>query len=270
MARRTLSILRRALCIAVAACPLMAMAQDDPSRVWVLPLEIDFDSGAANGDAIISRLIPVNSLMVRKDWKLINIAMLTIADAPGGRPGEPGNPSPEPGPNEFGIGDLTDAVIYTPNPTGKFAWGVGLAVGIPIATDSVLGSGKWLAGPAIRLGYRPGKWQFGLLAANRWSYAGDSDRADVNQLLMRAVIRRPLANDWFFVSDPIITANWKGASGQKWLVPLGGGIGRSLEVGESSLNLSLQGYANVIKPDGAPDWVIRIGATFPFQLPDRN
>jgi hypothetical protein len=251
----------------IGSCVSTAHSQDDAGRVWVLPFEVDFDSGAANGDAIIGRLIPVNSLIVREDWKLVNVAMVTIADAPGGRPGQPGNPEPVPGPNVFGLGDLTDAVLYTRTTPKGLMWGVGAAVGIPTATDDLLGSGKWQAGPALRLGYQAGAWQFGLLATNRWSFAGDSDRANTNQLLMRGLIRRTLGTKWFFISGPIITANWNAASGQKWLVPLGGGIGRSFDFTPPHMNVSLQVYANVIKPDGAPDWVARVEVTFPFRLP---
>ena len=169
-----------------------AISQDQSDRVWVLPLEIDSDFGADNGNAIISRAIPVNSLLVREDWKLINLAMITIADAPGGLPGSPGNPDPVAGPKTFGLGDLTDAVLFTWNTKGKLMLGAGAAFNLPIATDETLGSGKWQAGPAIRVAYQALNWRFGLLATNRWSFAGDSDRADVNQLLLRTVIRREL------------------------------------------------------------------------------
>lgn len=244
------------------------VAQEAVGRVFLLPFEIESDSGADNGDAIIGRVIPVNSIVVREDWKLVNVAMVTIADAPGGRPGVPGNPEPIPGPKVFGLGDLTDAVFYTRTTSEGLMWGVGVAVGIPIATDDLLGSGKWQAGPAVRLGHQVGAWRFGVLAANRWSFAGDSDRAEIHQLLARGLVRRTLGGKWFFVSAPIITANWNAASGQRWLVPLGGGIGRSFEF-EPRLNVSLQAYANVVKPDGAPDWVARIGITFPVRLPGR-
>lgn len=205
-----------------------AISQDQSDRVWVLPLEVDSDFGADNGNAIMARAIPVNSLLVREDWKLINLAMITIADAPGGRPGAPGNPDSVAGPKTFGLGDLTEAVLFTWNTKGKLMLGAGAAFNLPIATDETLGSGKWQAGPAIRVAYQALNWRFGLLATNRWSFAGDSDRADVNQLLLRTVIRRELRNRWFFISDPIITANWNAASGQKWLVPLGGGFGRAV------------------------------------------
>jgi hypothetical protein len=246
-----------------------AAAQGSSERVWVLPFEVDFDSGAANGDAIIGRMIPVNTLFSGDEWSLINIAMVSFADAPGGRPGAPGNPSPVPGPNVFGLTDLTDAVLYKPNQEGKFQWAVGIGLGIPIATDDRLGSGKWLAGPAAQFNYVDGPWRLGIIMANRWSFAGDSDRADVNQFLARGLVRYQLNEKWFFVSAPIITANWDAASGQKWMVPLGGGFGRSVSFGKTKSNLSLQYYANVIKPDGAPDWVIRFGMTFPFSLPAR-
>ena len=244
-----------------------AISQDQSDSVWVLPLEFDSDFGADNGNAIIARAIPVNSLLVREDWKLINLAMITIASAPGGRPGSPGNPESVAGPKTFGLGDLTDAVLFTWNTKGKLMLGAGAAFNIPIATDETLGSGKWQAGPAIRVAYQAPNWRFGLLAANRWSFAGDSDRADVNQLLLRTVLRRKLRNRWFFISDPIITANWNAASGQKWLVPLGGGFGRAVSNERVPVNVSLQLYWNAIRPDGAPDWLARVGVTFPFQLP---
>jgi len=264
--RKKLLILLATIC----AIPMWegVQAQDHAGDVWVLPIETDFDFGAQNGDAIISRAIPVNSLYVGDNWRLINLAMITVADAPGGTPGFPGNPDPIPGPKVFGLGDLTDAVLYTSRAKSGLMWGAGIALNIPIATDDNLGSGKWQAGPALRLGYQGSAWRFGLLAANRWSFAGKSSRADVNQFLARLFIRRDLGSRWFFVSSPIITANWNGGAGQKWLVPLGAGFGRGMTADPVPIDLSLQFYSNIIKPDGAPDWVVRFGLTFPFQLPD--
>lgn len=236
---------------------------EDPKERFALPIELDFDSGAANGDAIISRLIPVNSFALNKDWRLVNVALAVIADAPGGVPGSPGNPEPIPGPNVFGLGDLTDAVLLSKTQSNGLSWGVGVVFGLPVATDDSLGSGKWSAGPAIRLGYQSGPWRFGMLAGNLKSFAGDADRADVNQLLVRGLVRRELGNNWFFVYSPIITANWNASSDQRWLVPLGGGFGKSFKVRSTPVNLSVQAYSNVTKPDGAPDSVFRLAFVLP-------
>jgi hypothetical protein len=225
--------------------------------VFSLPMEIDMDSGASNGDATIYRLMPLYSLPSRKTWKVVNLDLITIADAPGGVPGRPGNPDPVPGDQEFGLGDVVHASFYTPVSSGNFIWGLGGMLNIPTATDDQLGSGKWSAGPAFRLTYRTEQWNFGVFGGQSWSFAGSNRRGDVSQLMMRAAIRRGLPNNWYFVSAPIITANWN-ASGQKWLVPLGGGFGKVFTVRSDPWALSLQGYYNVIKPNGAPDWAVRL------------
>jgi hypothetical protein len=249
-------------------------AQDPPSaatksppakNAFALPIEMDFDYGAANGDALITRFLPLVAVPLGERWKLINLTLAVVADAPGGVPGSPGNPEPVPGPNVFGLGDLTDAVLFTP-PTGssRFVWGFGPAFTFPIATDARLGSGKWSAGPAFRVAWRPGKWNLGGLFVYLRSYAGDADRGDVEQLLIRGLIRRQLGNGWYLTSNPIITANGNAPSGQRWLVPLGGGIGKRLAIGSSEIAVAVHAYANVIKPDGAPDGLLRIDFVVPI------
>ena len=239
-------------------------SQANSEELFVLPVETDLDSGAANGNAIITRLLPVNSIPLNRNWRLINVATIVIADAPGGVPGKPGNPDPVAGPNVFGLGDFTDAVLFSRIQPNGMIWGIGPIVSIPIASDDTLGSGKWSAGPAARIAYNSGPWHFGLLAGNLSSFAGDENRADVNQLLIRGLIRRKLNNDWFLKYSPIITANWDAKSDQRWLVPLGGGVGKTFKLFSKPASLSLEAYSNVIKPDGAPDSVFRIALTLPI------
>lgn len=229
---------------------------------FALPMELDFDSGAANGDANILRMMPLYTFPVFESWKLVNLTIFTAADAPGGTPTFPGGSSFG---QEAGLSDLLHASFFVPNRTGDFIWGAGVMLAMPTATNRSLGSGKWDAGPAVRMTYRTGPWNFGVIAGQRWSFAGSSNRADVNQLLIRGFVRRQLPDNWYFVYSPIITANW-GSPGEKWLVPVGGGIGRSFKVGNYPWAWSVQGYYNAIKPDPAPDWVVRLAivAAIPF------
>ena len=241
-----------------------SLPQANPEKLFVLPIEMDFDSGAANGNAIITRLLPINSIPIVYDWRLVNVAMVVIADAPGGVPGSPGNPDSVAGPNVFGLGDFTDALLISRTQANGLTWGLGAIMSLPIASDETLGSGKWSAGPALRLAYNSGPWHFGLLAGNLSSFAGDADRADINQLLIRGLIRRNLNKGWFLKYSPIITANWNAKSDQRWLIPLGGGVGKSFKLFSTPANLSLEAYSNVVKPDGAPDSVFRIALTLPI------
>ena len=171
----------------------------------------------------------------------------------------------------FGLGDLTDAVFLTP-PTrsDEFVWGFGAAITFPIATDVALGSGKWSAGPALRIAYRPGSWNLGAVVVNLGSFAGDSKRGEVHQLLVRGLVRRQLGGGWYFTYNPIITANWNASSAQRWLVPVGGGVGKRFEIGSKAFALSAHYYFNVIKPEGAPDGLVRIDVVLPIPLPRRQ
>jgi hypothetical protein len=257
-----------ALCFSSAALK----AQDNEKNgqneaVFTLPMEVDFDGGADNGDATFLKLQPLFQVPLTEEWSLLSLNILMLADAPGGIPGSPGNPSPSPGAKTFGLGDFTTSFLLAPNRSGRFLWAAGFMATLPFATDSTLGSKMWSAGPAVRAVYREGPWNLAIFGGNQWSYAGESDRSDINQLMLRASIRRNLANNWYLVSAPVITANWKAnKSSDTWMLPLGGGIGKVL--GSDSLNwaLSMQAYANVIKPDGAPDWVIRFGVAAPLSL----
>jgi hypothetical protein len=231
---------------------------------FYLPIEFEYDSGAESGDAFLLKFAPVYKLALNEHWSLVNLDLILLADAPGGIPGQPGNPSPVEGDSTFGLGDLTHLSFFTPRTTGNFIYGAGFIATLPIATDSTLGSEKWSAGPSFRVVYRQGPWNLGLLGGNQWSFAGEGDRADINQLILRGAFRRNLGDRWYLVSAPTITANWKAKSDQTWLVPLGGGIGRLVGSKSNTWALSLQAYANVIKPDDAPDWMLRFAIVAPI------
>jgi hypothetical protein len=244
-------------------------AADEDSRVvFVLPIEVDADFGAANGNAVINRYLPLLGVPLGSRWGLINLTMAYVADAPGGVPGRPGNPDPGSGGRAFGFGDVFDAVFLNP-PTSspRFVWGLGPAFGFPTASDARLGSGKWTFGPALRAAYRPGPWNLGFVAMNLTSYSGDPDRRDVDQLLVRALIRRRLTQSWYLTINPVITADWNAGSGQRWLVPFGGGIGHIFRAFDAPMALSIQAYHNSIRPDGAPDWLLRVNVTVSLTEP---
>ena len=233
-------------------------------RFFTVPFEMDTDGNADDGGATVLRILPVFAVKLNADWNLLNMSIITVADAPGGRPGSPGNPEPVPGPAVFGLGDFAHAVLFGPSGEGPVHWGTGFMARIPTATDPRLGSGKWSAGPAFRFVYSGENWSLAALLANTWSFAGDEDRGDINQLMLRFFYEWEFSEDWLLVSAPILTANWNAENPDRWRIPVGGGIARDLKWGSAPFRLSAQVYNNVIKPDGAPDWQFRMSVVVPI------
>ena len=60
------------------------------------------------------------------------------------------------------------------------------------------------------------------------------------------------------VSAPIVTANWEANSGERWVVPFGGGLGRVFRVGSQPINTTAQAYYNAQKPTGGSQWSLRL------------
>jgi len=85
-------------------------------------------------------------------------------------------------------------------------------------------------------------------------------------VLVRGLVRRQLGGGWYFTYNPIITANWNASSEQRWLVPIGGGVGKRFNLGTHVFALSAHTYFNVIKPEGAPDGLFRIDSVLPIPM----
>jgi hypothetical protein len=86
----------------------------------------------------------------------------------------------------------------------------------------------------------------------------------VSAFLLQPFINYNLPHGWYLVTSPIITANWRAASGDQWILPVGGGVGRLFRIGKQPINASLQAYANVVKPDLFGDVTIRAQIQFLF------
>jgi len=155
-----------------------------------------------------------------------------------------------------GLGDILATAFYVPPTSGAGIWGLGAALEIPTGGEK-RGSEKWSLGPSIVYLLQPGKWTFGILANNVWSFAGSSDREAVSKMLLNLFLVYQLGQGWYVNSAPIITADWKAPSGQQWIVPLGMGVGKLSFVGKLPLNAQIGAFYNVVKPDAGPDWQLR-------------
>ena len=164
----------------------------------------------------------------------------------------------------FGLGDTTFTAFFSPAEPKKIIWGVGPVFLIPTATDTLLGSGKWGIGPSVVGLAMPGRWVVGALMNNIWSFAGKSERDDVNMFLFQYFINYNFSKGWYLNSAPIITANWNAEEGDKWIVPFGIGGGKVFRAGRIPINASAQVYYNVVSPEIGPDWTLRLQVQLMF------
>ena len=87
---------------------------------------------------------------------------------------------------------------------------------------------------------------------------------DENKFLFQYFINHNFGGGWYASSTPIITANWEAGSGQKWTVPVGGGFGKLHRFSKLPVDMKIQSFYNVVKPDFVPDWSLQFTVKFLF------
>jgi hypothetical protein len=99
-----------------------------------------------------------------------------------------------------------------------------------------------------------------------WSVGSGKGSPSYNNGLIQPFINYnlPGGTGTYLTSAPQITVNWKADSSQRWTVPIGGGIGHIFHFGKLPVNMSVQGYYNVVRPDDSANWLIQAQVKFMF------
>jgi hypothetical protein len=232
--------------------------QNPVSDLISVPFESNFNFGVGPNDDLqyILYVQPVVPFRLSEDWNLITRTIIPLIDQPELGPGVG---------DVFGLGDIQLSQFLSPAKSGALIWGIGPIFQFPTATDDALGSDKWSAGPTAAALTIRGPWVAGALVNHLWSFAGDDDRADVNQTLIQPIVNYNLPGGWFLTSVPYITANWETDGDDRWTVPIGIGVGKVHRFGTQPVSLQLTPYYNVVRPDDAAEWTLRfrINLLFP-------
>lgn len=109
-------------------------------------------------------------------------------------------------------------------------------------------------------------WSLGALVTQLWSFAGDGDRADVNQFQLQPIINYRLSAQHSVGYIGTITANWDQPSGRRWTVPLGASYSILTRPSwiKTPVNYIIGGGKNVERPDNVGDWFFRFQVNFVF------
>ncbi len=235
---------------------LAKAAQNPVANLISFPLQNNtaFGIGPYERAQNVLNIQPVIPFHITEDWLLITRTILPVVWQPNDQPRQ----------GWFGFGDLNPSLFLSPAKPGKLIWGVGPAFVLPTATAEQLGQGKFSLGPSVVALTTPGHWVIGALVNNVWSVAGPHERPVVNQMLLQWFVNYNIKHGWYLVTSPIVTADWRAPSGNQWVVPLGGGVGRIMKLGFQPVNITGQFYGNAVHPEGASPWGMRLQIQFLF------
>ena len=232
-------------------------AQNPIASLISVPIENDFNpqTGIKKDDSYVLEMKPVIPFRLSNDWTVITRTIIPVIQVPDLAPGVDGT---------SGVGDVQLSLFLSPAKAGPVIWGAGPVVSFPTASQEILGTKKVSVGPTVVVLRIQGHWLFGTLVQNLFSVAGPTARADVNQMLMQPFANYNLRHGWYLTSSPIITANWEVNPNQRWVVPVGGGVGKIVHFGKLPVNIYTQFFRNVERPDGTTHWSARFQAQLLF------
>jgi hypothetical protein len=262
------------LILLLAALPVSAnqdlakAAQNPIADMISLPLQNNtgFNYGPQQKAQNILNIQPVWPFSLSADWNVITRTVIPIVS------------QPPLGPNQDrtnGIGNTTISAYFSPKNTREVTWGVGPVLMLPAGKEA-LGTKDWGGGISFVVLTMPGHWVVGSLFSQVWSFGseqitpespvfeGESFDKKVNLFTWQYFINYNLSDGWYLTSSPIITANWEASSGNRWTVPLGGGVGKIFKIGKQPMNTNMQLFYNAERPDFGADWTLRFQLTFLF------
>lgn len=221
-----------------------------------LPLQNNFDWGAGpDGDGFQYRINfqPVIPFTPNENWNLISRTILPYID----QEDVIGTTS------QSGLSDTLQSLFFSPKaPTaGGWIWGAGPVFLLPTATDDLLGTEKWGAGPTAVFLRQENGWTYGLLANHIWSFAGEDSRQEVNATFLQPFLTFTTGTHTTFSLNTESSYSWENS---RWTVPINLGVAQLLRIRGSPVQFQLGGryYAEV--PDNGPEWGLRFTVTFLF------
>jgi hypothetical protein len=233
---------------------LAKKTQNPVSNLISLPFQnnTSYDYGPRERTQNVMNIQPVIPLSINHEWNLITRTIFPIVSEPSTVPGQD---------RQNGTGDTTFTAFLSPKEPafGSLIWGAGPIFNIPTASDDRLGADLWGMGiSAVGLTIQ-GPIVAGAIVSNTWNLEGE----DFSRFLLQYFVNYNLANGWYIVSSPIMTADWE-ADDDAWTIPVGGGFGKVHRFGNLPVNLSVQAFYNAEKTKFGGDWSSRLQVQFLF------
>lgn len=234
---------------------LAKAAQNPVANMNSIPVQFNWSTGGGLGDETQSviNVQPVLPLPIDDDWLLISRTVVPFVSVPAGGIDR-----------VTGIADIQEQLYFTPTKSKGVTWGLGPIFSFPTATNAAVSTGQYALGPTFVVLKIGKKWVYGGLVNQLWRIAGSEETDAINSMFIQPFINYNLKKGWALSMAPAITANWDAESDQVWTVPLGMGVSKITMVGKQPMNIAIQYYANVVRPDNAGSSMIRMQFTLMY------
>ena len=156
-----------------------------------VPFQFNYDANIGpdeDGKRFTVNLQPVIPFELNDKWNLISRTILPFVHQEDIFPGAG---------DQTGVGDIVQTLFFSPRSgPGGLIWGVGPVFLLPTATDDLLGTERWGAGPSVVVLRQTGSWTYGGLANHIESFAGEDSRADISSTFLNPFISKQSGRGW--------------------------------------------------------------------------
>jgi len=223
-----------------------------------VPFQSNWEQGIGpdgDGSRYTLNIQPVIPISISPDWNLISRTILPVVDQWSIFPGAG---------EQFGLSDTVQSLFFSPKePTaGGLIWGVGPVFLLPTATDDLLGSEQWGAGPTAVGLVQTGPWTIGMLANHIWSFAGPRDRTDINSTFIQPFLSYNTPTAWTFTLQTESTYDWEG---DQWQIPVAALVSKVTKIGDQLVQFQAGPRYYAASTTGGPDgWAFRFNVVLLF------
>lgn len=222
-----------------------------------VPFQFNYDTGIGptdDGKRYTLNLQPVVPFELNDRWNLISRTILPLIRQTNIFPGAG---------NQTGLGDIVQTLFFSPRPgPSGLIWGVGPVFLLPTATDDLLGTEKWGAGPSVVLLKQQGLWTYGGLANHIESFAGTDSRNDISSTYINPFISRRFKGGWTLGTQLEHTFDYENDQDTGvWSVF----ISKIINIGEQPMSIGLIPKYMYKDSTGSPEgFAIRVNVTLLF------
>jgi len=248
-----------------ALAELARKAQDPLGDVKALMTDntIAFGGGPGGNDTSYGfQIQPVYSIPNETRFNMIARAVIPIVGVEPGVQIPPLGPEARPaGGSQWGLSDIVLQYFFSPKTKAGVKWGIGPQVSLNTRTSDRQAGPGWGAGVAGVVFGGVGNWALGAVAFQHWGEEDNFNMASVQPIAIYNLESIPAA---YIGYNNAITYNWE-ADSKKLTLPLGLTVGRTFLLSSGDgLDLSIGAYALVERPQDAPKWQLKVGASYFF------